>query len=74
MKRLFIFFYSNHIMDLFGLIYAVFLVFLGFGFLVGGLGVVLFFNLIFLVFFLGFVFVCIFLLYILLNFYFVVVV
>lgn len=61
-------------MDLFELIYDFFLVFLGLGFILGGLGVVLFFNLIYFVFFLGLVFVCILLFYILFNFYFVVVV
>lgn len=61
-------------MNLFGLIYDFFLVFLGLGFILGGLGVVLFINFIFFVFLLGLVFVCIFLFYILLNFYFVVVV
>lgn len=61
-------------MDLFGLIYEIFVLFGGFGFLLGGLGVVLFINLIYFVFLLGLVFVCIFLFYFLLNFYFVVVV
>nr|YP_010559127.1 NADH-plastoquinone oxidoreductase subunit 6 [Euphorbia hedyotoides]UED20484.1 NADH-plastoquinone oxidoreductase subunit 6 [Euphorbia hedyotoides] len=58
-------------MDLPGLIHDFLLVFLGLGLILGGLGVVLFTNPIYSAFSLGFVLVCISLVYILLNSHFV---
>lgn len=68
MKRISIFSFFNNIMDLPGPIHDFLLVFLGSGLLVGGLGVVLLPNPIFSAFSLGFVLVCISLLYILCKF------
>ena len=70
-KRISIFSFFNNIMDLPGPIHDFLLVFLGSGLLVGGLGVVLLPNPIFSAFSLGFVLVCISLLYILANSHFV---